>query len=99
MCNVGIGLSPDTGETKLDFVGLEKPNVECFRVFPEYQTQDAPTKRNVLEILKEWIKSEEAQLDIVENQDSAQHGHDVQPLESKMVAGHNGPNAVLGTSS
>jgi len=46
---------------------------EMFRIFPEYQVQDADTKRNVLNELKKWIKSEEAQLDnIVENQDSSQ---------------------------
>ena len=46
---------------------------EMFRIFPEYQVQDADTKRNVLNELKKWIKSEEAQLDnIVENQDNTQ---------------------------
>ena len=51
-------------------IGESLKSVECFRVFPEYQTQDSQTKRNVLEKLKEWIISEEAQLDnIVENQD------------------------------
>jgi hypothetical protein len=68
-------------------------SVECFRVFAEYQTQDSPTKRNVLGKLKEWIKNEEAQLDD-EKFNSA-----LPPINSAMdaICPHCGKDDPIGT--
>ena len=44
---------------------------EMIRVFPEYQQQDADTKRNVLNKLREWITSEEARLKTAEEKQAS----------------------------
>lgn len=41
-------------------------NTEMIRVFSEYQLLDSETKRNLLKALSDWTKSEEAQLEIMD---------------------------------
>ena len=48
-------------------------HAEIMQIFPIYQSLSKEAKQRVLDNVKKWIKSEEAQLDnIVENQDSTQ---------------------------